>query len=105
MADPDDPYGTEYCFYRKVIDVIFASSVGEEGVLKAWSLAEKAWFAPPGWRRATTSHSAERRTDFHISVLDGRKPDEPGVSPNVCFVVFDPELTHVWPSKAKKWVS
>src|SRR5260370_16653848 len=35
-AHPDDPYGTEYCFYENVIDVIFASSVGEDGVLEAW---------------------------------------------------------------------
>jgi hypothetical protein len=40
-AHPDDPFGTEYCFFRNVIDVGFASSVGEKGVLQAWRLAEK----------------------------------------------------------------
>lgn len=104
MTDPDDPYGTEYCFYRNVIDVIFASSVGEEGILKAWRLAEKHGLRLLVGDELLPRTAPRGERDFHISVLDGRKPNKPGVSSNFCFVVFDPELAHVSPSKAKQWV-
>ena len=102
-AHPDDPYGTEYCFYRNVIDVIFASSVGEEGVLEAWRLADKH-----GLRLlvgdALLPRAAPKGTrDVHISVLDGPKP-KPGVVPNFCFVVVDPEFAHVTPGNVRKRV-
>jgi hypothetical protein len=103
-AHPDDPYGTEYCFYRNVIDVIFASSVGEEGVLEAWRLAEKYGVRLLVGDELLPPMAPKGNRDFHISVLDGRRLDIPGVVPNVCFVVFDPEIAHVAPSDARKWV-
>jgi len=102
-ADPDDSYGTEYCFYRNVVDVIFASSVGEDGVLEAWRLAEKHGLRLLVGDELLPPTAPREKRDFHISVLHGRKPDQPGVSPNVCFVVFDPELASVTPSTARKW--
>jgi hypothetical protein len=104
MTEPDDPYGTEYCFYRNVIDVIFARSVGEEGVLKAWRLAEKHGLRLLVGDELLPRTAPRGERDFHISVLDGRKADKPGVSSNICFVVFDPELAHVSPCKARNWV-
>jgi hypothetical protein len=94
-AHPDDPYGTEYCFYRNVIDVIFARSVGEEGVLEAWRLAEKHGVRLLVGDELLPRTAPKGERDFHIAVLDGSKPDKPGVVPNVCFVVFDPKLAHV----------
>jgi hypothetical protein len=102
-AHPDDSYGTEYCFYGNVIDVIFASSVGEEGVLEAWRLADKHGLRLLVGDELLPRAASRGKRDFHISVLDGPKP-KPGVVPNVCFVVFDPEFAHVAPSNAKKWV-
>ena len=102
-AHADNPYGTEYCFYRNVIDVIFASSVGEEGILEAWRIAEKHGLRLLVGDELLPRAAPRGERDFHISVLDGRK-SKPGVSPNVCFVVFDPEFSHVSPSNARKWV-
>src|SRR5258708_31382932 len=86
-AHPDYTYGTEYCFYRNVIDVIFASSVGEEGVLEAWRLAEKHGLRLLVGDELLPRAASREKRDFYISVLDGPKP-KPGVSPNFCFVVF-----------------
>jgi hypothetical protein len=100
-AHPDDPYGTEYCFYRNVIDVIFASSVGEEGVLEAWRLADKHGLRLLVGGELLPRAAPRGNRDFHISVLDGPKP-KPGVVPNFCFVVFDPEFANVTPGNARK---
>ncbi|KRR02437.1 hypothetical protein CQ12_37700 [Bradyrhizobium jicamae] len=102
-SDPDDSYGTEYCFYRNVIDAVFASSIGEEGVRKAWKLAEKHGLRILIGDELLPAAAPRGKRDFHISVLHGAKPDKPGVSPNVCFVLFDPELTRVSPSTARNW--
>ncbi|KRR23306.1 hypothetical protein CQ14_32300 [Bradyrhizobium lablabi] len=102
-TDPDDSYGTEYCFYRNVIDVVFASSIGEEGVRKAWKLAEKHGLRILIGDELLPAAAPRGKQHFHIPVLHGPKPDKPGVSPNICFVVFDPELTRVSPSTARKW--
>jgi hypothetical protein len=102
-TDPDDSYGTEYCFYRNVIDVIFASSIGEEGVRKAWKLAEKHGLRILIGDELLPPAAPRGKRDFHISVLHGPKPDKLGVLPNVCFVVFDPELARVAPSAARQW--
>jgi hypothetical protein len=101
-AHPDDPYATEYCFYENVIDVIFASSVGEEGILEAWRLAEKHGVRLLVGDELLPRTAPKGKRDFHISVLDGRKPDKPGGVPNVCFVVFDPELAHVDLGESRK---
>ena len=100
-ADPNDPYGTEYCFYRNVIDVIFASSPGEKGVTEAWRLAEKHGLRLLVGDELLPRAAPRGKRDFHIAVLDGAKP-KPGVMPSVCFVVFDPEFAHVTPSDARK---
>jgi hypothetical protein len=100
-AHPDDPYGTEYCFYKNVIDVMFASSVGEEGVLEAWRLAEKHGIRLLAGDELLPRAAPNGKRDFHISILDGRKPDRPGVVPNVCFVVFDPELAQINPGDSR----
>jgi hypothetical protein len=102
-ADPDDSYGTEYCFYGNVIDVMFASSVGEEGVLEAWRLADKHGLRLLVGDELLPRTAPRGKRDFHISVLDGARP-KPGVVPDVCFVVFDPELAHVTPGNARQRV-
>lgn len=102
-AHPDDPYGTEYCFYRNIIDVIFASSVGEQGVLEAWRLADKHGLRLLVGGELLPRAAPRGNRNFHISVLDGPKP-KPGVVPNFCFIVFDPELAHVTPGNARKRV-
>jgi len=94
-AHPDDPYGTEYCFYKNVIAVMFASSVAEQGVIEAWRLAEKHGLSLLAGDELLPRTAPKGGRDFHISILDGRKPDKPGVMANVCFVVFDPELAGV----------
>lgn len=103
-AHPDDPFGTEYCFYENVIDVIFASSIGEEAILQAWRLAEKHGLRLLVGDELLPPAAPNGKRDFHISVLDGRRPDAPSISPNVCLVVFDPDIEHVAPSKARTWV-
>jgi hypothetical protein len=101
-AHPDDSFGTEYCFYRNVIDVIFASSVGEQGVVAAWRLAEKHRLRVLVGDELLPRTAPKGEWDFHISVLDGARP-KPGMPSNVCFVVFDPDIAHVSPSKARQW--
>jgi hypothetical protein len=83
-AHPDDPFGTEYCFFRNVIDVGFASSVGEKGVLQAWRLAEKHGLRLLVGDELLPPTAPQGKRDVHISVLDGRRPDSPEVAPNVC---------------------
>jgi hypothetical protein len=102
-ADPDDPYGTEYCFYCNVIDVIFAGSVGEEGVLQAWRLAGKHDLRLLVGEELLPRKAPKGKRNFHISVLDGGRPI-PGIAPNMCFVVFDPDIAHVAPGKARTWI-
>lgn len=105
-AHPDDSFGTEYCFYRNVIDVGFVSSVGEQGVLQAWRLAEKHGLRVLAGHELLPPAAPTGEEDFHnfhISVLDGAKP-APGIVPNICFVVFDPDIEHVAPKKARTWV-
>lgn len=92
-AHPDDPFGTEYCFYRNVIDVIFASSVGEQGIMRAWRLAEKHGLRLLAGDELLPRAVPKRERDFHISVLDGRTSAAPGATPNMCFVVFDLTLS------------
>jgi hypothetical protein len=101
-AHPDDPFGTEYCFYRNVIDVIFASSVGEQGVVGAWRLADKHRLRLLVGDELLPRTAPKGERDFHISVLDGARPT-PGMPSNICFVVFDPDIAHVSPSKARQW--
>jgi hypothetical protein len=103
-AHPDDPCGTEYCFFRNVIDVIFAGSVGDEGVLQAWRLAEKHGLRLLVGEELLPRTAPQGKRDFHISALDGSRSDTPGIAPNVCFVVFDPDIAHVAPSKARTWI-
>lgn len=103
-AHPDDPRGTEYCFFRNVIDVIFAGSVGEDGVLQAWRLAEKHGLRVLVGEELLPRTAPKGKRDFHISVLDGGRSDTPGIVPNFCFVVFDPGIAHVAPSKARTWI-
>jgi hypothetical protein len=40
-SDPDDLRGTEYCFFKDLVEIVFAGPVGEEGVVTAWKLACK----------------------------------------------------------------
>lgn len=102
-AHPDDAYGTEYCFYWNVIDVMFAGSIGEEGVLKAWRLAGKHGLRLLVGDELLPRKAPKGKRDFHISVLDGARPI-PGIAPNMCFVVFDPEIAHISPGKARAWI-
>ena len=102
-AHPDDAYGTEYCFYWNVIDVMFAGSVGEEGVLQAWRLAGKHDLRLLVGDELLPRKAPKGKRDFHISVLDGARPI-PGIAPNMCFVVFDPEIAHISPAKARAWI-
>jgi hypothetical protein len=102
-AHPDDPYGTEYCFYWNVIDVAFAGSVGEEGVLQAWRFAGKHGLRLMAGDELLPRKAPKGKRDFHISILHGARP-RPGMAPNMCFVVFDPDIAHVAPRKARTWV-
>ena len=101
--DPDDPYGTEYCFYWNVIDVTFAGSVGEEGGLQAWRLDGKQGIRLLVCEELITRKAPKGERYFHISVVDGGKPSR-GTAPNICFVVFDPDIAHIAPSKARTWI-
>jgi len=103
-AHPDDPFGTEYCFFGNVIDANFASSVGEQGILEAWRIAEKHGLRLLAGDELLPQKAPKGGRDFHIAVLDGRKPDTPGLAPNMCFVVFDPDISHVAPKEARTWV-
>jgi hypothetical protein len=103
-AHPDDPFGTEYCFYRNVVDVIFASSVGQEGVLQAWKLAEKHGLRLMIRDQLLPPTAPKDKGDLHISALDGPTAELSSRAPNVCFVVFDPDISHVAPREARKWV-
>lgn len=95
IGDPDDASGTEYCCYRNVIDVTFATSVGEQGVFRAWQLAEKH-----GLRVAfgddVLPQAAPAEEDFHLPGLHGQ-------ASHVCFIVFDPDLKRVSPRDARAW--
>ena len=82
---------------------IFAGSVGEEGVLQAWRLAEKHGVRLLAGEELLPRTAPKGKRDFHISVLDGIRPT-PGIAPNVCFVVFDPDIAHVAPGKARTWI-
>lgn len=101
-APPDDPHGTEYCFFEYVIDAIFASSVARKGVLLAWRLAEKHELRVLLGDELLARNAPEDDRDFRVSVLDGWRSNMPGAS-NVCFVVFDPDIDHIAPSKARAW--
>jgi hypothetical protein len=94
-AHPDDANGTEYCFHRNAIDVTFATSVGEQGVFRAWQLAEKH-----GLRVAFGDDVLPRvvpvEEDFHLPGLHGQASD-------VCFIVFDPDAKRVVPRNARVW--
>ena len=100
IGDPDDSFVTEYCFYKNVIDVVFASSVGEEGITQAWMLADRHGLRLLVGDELLPRAAPEGKRDFHISVLDGARP-KPGVVPNICFVAFDPDIEHVAPKKAR----
>jgi hypothetical protein len=101
-AHPDDATGTEYCFYENVIDVIFATSVGEQGVLRAWQLAEKHGLRI-SFGDEVLPRTAPADEEYHLPGLHGRPPSKPGALPNVCFVVFDPDVTGVAPREARTW--
>jgi hypothetical protein len=103
-ADPDDPFGTEYCFYWNVIDVTFASSVGEEGVLQAWRFAEKHGLRLMVGDQLPPPTAPKGGQDFQISALGGRTVVPSSMAPDVCFVVFDPDISHVAPRQARTWV-
>lgn len=102
-APPDDPHGTEYCFFENVTDAIFASSVARKGVLLAWRIADRHGLRVLIGDELLARTAPEDDRDFYISVLDGRKSSKLGVTPNVCFVVFDPDIEHVAPGKARAW--
>ncbi|QIP10180.1 hypothetical protein [Bradyrhizobium symbiodeficiens] len=102
-APPDDPHGTQYCFFENVTDAIFASSIAREGVLLAWRLAEKHGLRVLIGDELLAPTAPKDDRDFHVAVLDGRRSNKPGITPNVCFVVFDPDIEHVAPSKARAW--
>jgi hypothetical protein len=103
-AHPDDSYGTEYCFYKNVIETIFASSVGEEGILQAWRLAGKYGVRLLVGDELLPRTAPKGERDFHISVLDGRRLAPASIVPNMCFIVFDPDVEHVAPKKARTWI-
>jgi hypothetical protein len=103
-AHSDDPFGTEYCFHRNVIDVIFAGSVGEEGVLQSWRLAEKYGLRLMVGDQLLPPTAPKGKRDFQISVLNGRTLEPSSAAPDVCFVVFDPDISHVAPRQARTWV-
>ncbi len=94
-AHPDDANGTEYCCYRNVIDVTFATSVGEQGIFRAWQLADKH-----GLRVAfggdVLPRAAPAEEDFHLPGLHGQ-------ASHVCFIVFDPDLERTSPRDARAW--
>lgn len=103
-AHPDDSLGTEYCFYTNVIDVTFASSVGEEGILQAWKLADRHGLRLSVGDELLPREAPKTRCGLHIPVLHGRRRDALGMVPNVCFVIFDPDVANVAPSEARTWV-
>jgi hypothetical protein len=103
-AHPDDPYGTEYCFHRNVADVIFAGSVGEEGVLQSWILAEKHGVRLMVGDQLLPPTAPKGKRDFHISVLDGQTLEPSSTASHLCFVVFDPDISRVAPHQARTWV-
>jgi hypothetical protein len=102
-AHPDDPRGTEYCFFRNVIDVIFAGLVAEEGVFQAWKLAEKHRLRLLVGEDLLPLEAPKAKRDFHVTLLHGRRPDT-GIAPNICFGVFDPDIAHVGPGRARTWI-
>jgi hypothetical protein len=102
-AHPDDPHGAEYCFYTNVIDVTFAGSVGEEGVVTAWKIADKYGLRVLVGDELLPRAAPTGERNFHISVLDGRKPSKDGIKPNIAFVVFDPQLTSSSSNDIKQW--
>jgi hypothetical protein len=93
-AHSDDANGTDCC-YRNVIDVTFATSVGAQGVFRAWQLAEKH-----GLRVAfgddVLPRAAPAEENFHLPGLHGQ-------ASHVCFIVFDPDLERVSPRDARNW--
>lgn len=99
-AHPDDARGTEYCFFRNVIDIVFASSVGEEGVLQAWKLAEKHRLRVLADEELLPPKAEQ---DFHITMLHGKRSAS-GIAPHICFVVFDPDIAHAIPGKTRAWI-
>ena len=103
-ADPDDSFGTEYSFYKNLIEMVFASSVGEEGILQAWRLAEKHGLRLLVGDELLPRTAPKGERDLHISVLDGRNRAPSGMVRSICYVVFDPDIDHVAPSSAKTWV-
>jgi len=102
-ADPDDPHGSEYCFYPSVIDVIFAGSVGEEGVVTAWKLAAKYGLRIVVGDELLPAVAPTGERTTHISVLDGRKCSRKSdFGPNVCIVVLDTKFVPF--GDKKQWV-
>ncbi|MCJ9704042.1 MULTISPECIES: hypothetical protein [unclassified Bradyrhizobium] len=103
-AHPDDAFGTEYGFYKNAIDVVFASSVGEEAVLRAWKLADKHGLRLSVGGELLPRKAPKTSSDFHVTALHGSRPDTLRAVLDVCFVVFDPDIAHVAPSGARMWV-
>jgi hypothetical protein len=71
-ADPDDPYGTEYIFYPDFVDIGFAGSVAEEGIMLAWRLADKHDLRLLIEDTLLPRQAPEGERQVHIPVLDGR---------------------------------
>jgi hypothetical protein len=90
-ADPDNSRGTDYNFYKHFVQMDIAGSVGEEGVITAWKLADKYGLRilVGGELLPRSAPQGERRV--HITVLDGgRVGTQSTGGPIVSIVILDP---------------
>jgi len=99
-ADPDDSHGTEYSFYEHFVYIVFAGSVGDEGVVTAWKLADKYELRMLVGDEFLPRTAPEGERSFHITALDGSKAQSTGTR-NVCIAILDPSAPA---SGVQKWV-
>lgn len=102
-ADPDDLRGTEYCFYKNFVEIVFAGSVGEEGVVTAWKLACKHGLRMMVGDELLPRSAPEGERQVHITALDGSKARAEATGRrNVCIAILDPAFAPA--SGTRQWV-
>jgi len=102
-ADPGDLRGTDYSFRKHFVYMEFAGPIGEEGIIAAWSLAEKYGLRILVGDELLPRSAPKGERKIHISVLDGRKsPSQSDGTRNTNIAVVDPAFVSAY--GMRQWV-
>ena len=102
-ADPDDPRGTEYSFYKHFVRIDLAGSVAEEGVVTAWKIASKLGLRVLAGGDLLPTVAPKGKRKSHIAALDGVKAvNRPVTEARVGIAIVDPESAPMF--NTKDWI-